>query len=93
MIQSIGSTARGGKRGSTQKAWYCRQTRCCSGHWAALSGMVLFFVFGAGIGSAQDTMQTAFTVKFVSADAVYLEGGSDCRHLCWIGPGSDVVGL
>jgi hypothetical protein len=48
--------------------------------WLLIAGLILSFALFAGLCPAQDKqekMQTAFSVKYVSADAVYLEGGGN----------------
>jgi hypothetical protein len=80
MIRWIESTAHGRRSDSTRKAWYSRQARLLNYSWVALAGLILFLALSPHLLSAQDTTQNAFPVKFVSADAVYLEGGSN-SHL------------
>jgi hypothetical protein len=80
MMWRKGSTAHSGRRERLQKGQNSRHGRSRSSLWATLAGLILFLAFGPDLCSAQDSVPTAFPVKFVSADAVYLEGGSD-NHL------------
>jgi hypothetical protein len=75
MIRWLGSNAQSKKSKGVQKDVYSRQVRVPRGWWSALAGLILPMVLAVALCSAQDAMQATFPVKFVSADAVYLEGG------------------
>jgi len=61
-------------RGQSSRFFPCRST--ILGVRAFLAGLLLSLSLAAGLCSAQDQGQTVFGVKYVSADAVYLDGGS-----------------
>jgi hypothetical protein len=80
VIQAMESTMPAGALYQTR---YSRLRTCrnrLAGNRAAVAGLILSFALASGLCSAQDTqekMQTAFAVKYVSADSVYLEGGTN----------------
>jgi len=53
---------------------------CVVGHraieWLLLAGLLICTALAAPLRAEQDKIRTAFRVKYVTADAVYLEGGS-----------------
>ena len=54
--------------GGFKKAWI---------HWTVSGWIVLALMGGANPCSGQDNLPVSFTVKYASADTVYLNGGSD----------------
>jgi hypothetical protein len=76
MIQAAGSIPRGSIqfRACTGRL---RTLRYALGGKRAALVLVLSFALASSLYGMQESVQTAFSVKYVSADAVYLEGGSN----------------
>jgi hypothetical protein len=76
MIHPMGSNTPGRVRHRGQSPRFCACRHGIRGNRAVLAGLFLSFSLAAGLCLAQDKLQQVFGVKYVSADAVYLEGGS-----------------
>jgi hypothetical protein len=72
MILQIGST----RWRRTQRQTGCMSKNSQNKLWSAFTGLVLFFGLGMELYPAQDSIPKAYAVKYVSTDAVYLEGGN-----------------
>jgi hypothetical protein len=72
----MGSNTHGSIRHRGQSSRFCTYRHRSKGNRTALAGLFLSLSLAAGLCSAQDKLQPAFGVKYVSADAVYLDGGS-----------------
>jgi hypothetical protein len=76
MILRMGSSTHGIIRDRGQCLRFCMHMRRIGGHRRVLSVLILSLSLAAGLCSAQEKLERAYGVKYVSADAVYLDGGS-----------------
>jgi hypothetical protein len=76
MILRMGSNTHDRVRHRGQSSRFCTCRHRPRSRQTALAVLILLLTLAAGLCSAEDKLPPVFGVKYVSADAVYLDGGS-----------------